>query len=195
MRVLVACEFTGIVRSAFRALGHDAYSCDLEPSEYEPEYHIQGDVLGVLNDGWELMVAHPPCTYLSNSGVQYLDAKVGRMVSGNARWMAMAAAAKLFNALKSAAIPKIAIENPIPHKYAKVLIGSYDQRVQPWQFGHGETKATCLWLKNLPPLTPTELCIGREKTLLNASRIERGAARSRTYPGIAVAMARQWGEA
>ena len=198
MKVLVACEFTGTVRSAFRAMGHDAWSCDLEPAEYEPEYHIVDDVRNVLDREWDLMVAHPPCTYLSNSGVRHLQWNVSKNgvaaeVIGDKRWQEMSAAAYFFNVLKSADVPKIAIENPIPHRYARILIGDYDQLIQPWQFGHGETKATCLWLKGLPKLEPTELCIGRESMMNKDSRTDRGSKRSRTFPGIAVAMARQWG--
>lgn len=185
MKVLVACEFSGIVRQAFSQRGHDAWSCDLLPTEI-PGQHIQGDVLKILNGDWDLMIAHPPCTRLCNSGVMWLKRRNlwGDMVDG----------ANFFNRLKNANIPKICIENPIPHKYAVEIIGKYDQVVQPWQFGHGETKATCLWLKGLPALKPTEIVTGRVQRLhrLPPSN-NRAKLRSITYQGIANAMAEQWG--
>lgn len=186
MRVLVACEYSGTVRDAFRALGHYAMSCDLLPTDV-PGPHYQGDVFDVIGDGWDLMIAHPPCTRLCNSGVCWLEKRN--------LWDDMKQGAAFFKRIMEADIPKIAIENPIPHKYALAEIGRrYDQIIQPWMFGHGETKATCLWLKNLPPLMST--CFSSERVqrlhLLPPSET-RAKERSKTYPGIAQAMAEQWG--
>lgn len=198
MRVLVACEFSGIVRDAFIAEGHDAISCDLLPTE-RPGPHIQGDVLDMLGDGWDLMIAHPPCTYLTNAGVRHLHSVpspngVVTKVHGEERWQAMRESAEFFNALKCAPIERIAVENPIPHKYARTLIGRYDQLVQPWMFGHGETKATCFWLKGLPPLMATVIHAERRHSVhMQPPGPDRWKNRSRTYPGIAKAMAQQWG--
>ena len=188
MRVLVACEFSGAVRDAFKEAGHDAWSCDLLPSDTEGN-HIVGNVLDVINDGWDLMIAHPPCTYLCNSGVSWLH-------KDESRWSKMRDGALFFKQLMDANIPQIAIENPIMHKYAVTVIGRrQDQLVQPWQHGHGETKATGFWLKNLSKLTPTNIVDGREQRLhkLGPSP-DRWKLRSTTYPGIAKAMATQWGE-
>lgn len=187
MRILIACEFSGIVRDAFAKQGNDAWSCDLLPTEREGN-HIHGDVLKHLNDGWDLMIAHPPCTYLCNSGVRWLTEREGR-------WQQMHDGALFFKALLDADIPKIAVENPIPHKYALEIIGrKYDEIIQPWWFGDGETKATCLWLKNLPPLMAT--CTSPERIQrvhsLPPSK-DRWMERSRTYQGFANAMASQWG--
>lgn len=180
MKVLVACEFSGIVRDAFIAHGHDAISCDLLPTE-RPGPHYQGDVRDVLADGWDLMVAHPPCTYLAVSG---------------ARWFAQrrpqqAAALAFVRLLLDAPIPRIALENPV--SVISSQIRRPDQIIQPWQFGHGETKATCLWLKNLPRLEPTRVVDGRAARVhrMPPSR-DRWRERSRTLPGIAEAMAAQW---
>ena len=138
MKVLVACEFSGIVRDAFIAKGHDAMSCDILPTE-SPGPHHRGDVLDIIYDGWDLMIAHPPCTYLTNSGVRWLHTQPGR-------WDQLRLAGEFFNRLLDAPINKICIENPIPHKYAIECMNGrrYTQLIQPWQFGHGETKATCL---------------------------------------------------
>ena len=180
MRVLVACEFSGIVRDAFRARGHDAVSCDLLPSE-RPGPHIQANVLDVLDDGWDLMVAHPPCTHLAVSG---------------ARWFAgrrseQAEALEFVRALLNAPIPRIALENPV--SVISTRIRRPDQIIQPWQFGHGETKATCLWLKGLPPLVPTDIVDGRTARVHRMPPgPERWRERSRTLSGIAAAMADQW---
>lgn len=186
MRVLIACEFSGRVRDAFRALGHDAISCDLLPTE-APGPHVQGDVRPLLRERWDVVIAHPPCTYLTNSGVRWLAEDPSRRVH-------MEGAAEFFLACLAANAPRVCVENPIPHKYARALVGRYSQIVHPWQFGHGETKATCLWLKGLPPLRPTDIVSGRAATVHRASPgPDRWKVRSRTYPGIAAAMASQWG--
>lgn len=187
MKVLIACEYSGIVRDAFIKKGHEAISCDLLPTESEGP-HYQGDVLDILDNRFDLMIAHPPCTYLCNSGVRWLKTQEGRKDK-------MITAALFFRILKNCSIPKIAIENPIMHKYAVEIIGRrQDQVIQPWQFGHGETKATCLWLKNLPKLEPTNIVEGREGRIhkLPPSK-DRWKIRSTTYQGIADAMAEQWG--
>lgn len=196
MRVLVACEYSGKVREAFRKLGHDAWSCDLLPADDNSPYHYQGDVFDIINDGWDLMIAHPPCTYLTNAGVSWLYRKEGR-------WEQMREGAEFFKLLMDAPIPKIAVENPIMHKYAVEIIGRrQDQVIQPWMFGHMEQKATCLWLKGLPPLTSTnnvrEEMSKLPKTVqqrlhyLPPSK-DRWKIRSETYQGIADAFAEQWG--
>ena len=187
MRVLIACEYSGRVRDAFLKLGHDAMSCDLLPTD-SPGPHYQGSVFDIIHDGWDLMIAHPPCTYLCNSGVSWLH-------KDPSRWDKMKDGANFFKSLLEANIPKVAIENPIMHKYAVEIIGlRQSQVVQPWMFGHGETKATCFWLKNLPPLTSTNIVEGREQRLhkLPPSK-DRWKIRSTTYQGIADAMASQWG--
>ena len=196
MKVLVACEFSGIVRDAFRERGHDAVSCDLDETEREGP-HICGDVREVLDRGWDLMIAHPPCTYLANSGVQHLwdmRPSTPQVLRGRDRVIAMKAAARFFLLLRNAPIERICIENTIPHKYATEAIGKYDQLIQPWMFGHDETKAICLWLKGLPKLRDTKVTLG------NAHRIhemspgpERAKERSRFFTGVAAAMADQWG--
>ena len=183
LRVLVACEFSGIVREAFRAKGHDAWSCDILPTEI-PGQHIQGDVLAILNDGWDMMIAHPPCTRICNSGVMWLERRN--------LWDDLYKAVDFFNCLLDANIHKICVENPIPHKYAD--IPKYSQIIQPWWFGHGETKATCLWLKNLPKLQPSDIVEGREQRLHKLPPSPtRAKERSRTYRGVAEGMAEQWG--
>ena len=194
LRILVACEFSGIVRDAFAAKGHDAWSCDLLPTE-RPGNHIQGDVLAVLNDGWDLMIGHPPCTYLTVSANKWLKdqpaRKSGALV-GEARRNARNEAIQFFMQLWNANITKIAIENPIGCMSS--VFRKPDQVLQPWMFGHGETKATCLWVKNLPPLQPTFIVEGREQKLHYLARTpDRWKNRSRTYQGIADAMADQWG--
>ena len=187
MKVLIACEFSGIVRDAFIAKGHDAVSCDLLPTE-KTGPHIQGDVLEILDDGWDLMIAHPPCTYLCNSGVRWLWESINR-------WDKMKEAGMFFKTLLNALIPRIICENPIPHKYAIREIGcKYNQIIQPWQFGHGETKAACLWLKGLPELKPTNIVEGRKQRIWKMAKTpDRGKKRSITFQGIANAMAEQWG--
>jgi hypothetical protein len=198
MNVLVACEFSGIVRDAFKDVGHNAISCDLLPSERDG-LHLCRDVRKVLFSNeygkfrFDLMIAHPPCTYLANSGVRWLYNK--DKTPNAERWHDMAEATKFFNDLLNADIPKICVENPIQHKHASKLINKkYDQIIQPWQFGHGETKATCLWLKNLPKLQPTKIVDGRKDRVHKLPPSEtRWKDRSRTYEGIARAMAEQWG--
>ena len=186
MRVLIACEFSGIVRDAFIALGHDAVSCDLLPSE-RPGPHIQGDVLGRLGDGWDMMIFHAPCTRLSLSGVRWLEERN--------LWHDMREAAEFFKTLLNAPIEKICGENPIQHHYASDIIGTrYTQIVQPWWFGHGEIKPICLWLKNLPPLIKTDEVSGRTARIhYESPGPDRWKNRSRTLPGVANAMAAQWG--
>ncbi len=199
MKVLVACEYSGIVRDAFLDEGHDAWSCDILPTETNSNRHIQGDVRDVLHWGWDmLMVAHPPCTRLCNSGVRWLfNPPNGK--TKDQMWQELREGAQLFSDLLNAPIEKICIENPVMHKHAKKLIEGYrdfTQSIQPWQFGHGETKRTCLWLKNLTPLTPTDIVEGREARIHKMPpSANRGKERSRFYPGIAKAMARQWGNA
>lgn len=187
MKILIACEYSAIVRDAFRKLGHDAWSCDILPTEGDPSFHFQGDVMEVLDKGWDMLIAHPPCTRLCNSGVMWLERRN--------LWNDMEKGAEFFKKLLEYPIEKIAVENPIPHKYALTLIGrKYDQIIQPWQFGHGETKATCLWLKNLPKLKPTKIVSGREQRLHNLPPSkDRAKIRGKTFQGIADAMAEQWG--
>lgn len=188
MRVLVACEFSGIVREAFRARGHDAVSCDLLESEQDGP-HIVGDAIKAAKaEHWDMMIAFPPCTYLCNSGVRWLYEKPGR-------WEQMQKAARFFRRLLKAPIARIAIENPVMHGHAVEIVGrGPDMTFQPWQFGHGEVKRTCLWLKGLPPLEPTEIVDGRTPRVHHASPgPSRWKQRSLTYPGVAAAMADQWG--
>ena len=197
MRVLIACEFSGTVRRAFTARGHDAWSCDLLPAEDGSNRHIVGDARDLLNDGWDLlMVAHPPCTRLCNSGVPWLTkAPPGRTLAD--MWAELETGAALFSAFWNAPIPRIAVENPVMHKHAKALIEGYAppaQSVQPWQYGHGEVKRTCLWLRGLPVLTPTDVVDGREARVHRMPPgPNRGKERSRFFSGIADAMADQWG--
>ena len=187
MRVLVACEYSGRVRESFRALGHDAWSCDLLPSEDASPYHVQRDVLTLCKEwrAWDLMIAHPPCTHLAVSGSRWFPKKIasGEQQEG----------IDFFLALARAPIPRIAIENPV------CIMSSVwrepDQVIQPWQYGHGETKATCLWLKGLPPLVPTNIVPGREARIHNMPPgPNRWKERSRTFEGIAAAMAAQWSD-
>lgn len=184
LRVLVACEFSGTVRRAFRAIGHDAWSCDLLPAEDGSPHHIQGDALAANGDGWDLMIAHPPCTHLAVSGARWWAEKAQEQKD----------ALEFVRALMGAPIPRICIENPISR--ISSAIRKPDQIVQPWMFGHGETKATCLWLKGLPLLQPTQIADGREARIHRMSPgPDRWRERSRTYAGIAAAMAMQWGGA
>ncbi|MDB4543724.1 hypothetical protein N9Z82_02090 [Akkermansiaceae bacterium] len=183
LKVLIACEYSGSVRDEFTKLGHDAMSCDLLPTESEGK-HYQGDVRDVLDYPWDLMIAHPPCTHLSVSGARHFKAKRldGRQQS----------AVSFFLALSKADIPKIAIENPVC--IMSSLWRKPEQTIQPWQYGHGETKATCLWLKGLPCLEPTNIVEGREARIHKMPPgPNRWKERSKTFPGIAKAMAKQWG--
>jgi hypothetical protein len=198
MRVLVACECSGAVRRAFRALGHDAWSCDYQAAEDYSPYHIRGDAIAAIYGGkWDLLIAHPECTYLANSGAKHLYAGMKAENGPNPdRWALMGAAAQFFNSMLVAPVPRICIENPIMLGHPKRIFGIPDptQIIQPWQFGHGETKATCLWLYNLPPLEPTNIVEGREQRVWKMGPGEnRKRDRSRTYRGIAQAMASQWG--
>ena len=184
MRVLVACEFSGTVRRAFRALGHDAWSCDLLPAEDgETISHFQDDVRRRLTwTHWDLLIAHPPCTHLAVSGARWFKGKQAEQE----------AALDFVRALMAAPIPRIAIENPV--SIISSRIRKPDQIIQPWQFGHGETKATCLWLKGLLPLRPTNIVEGREARIHKMPPgPDRWKERSRTFEGIAQAMASQWG--
>ncbi len=196
IRVLVACEFSAIVRNAFAARGHDAWSCDLLETEI-PGNHYQGDIFditsnwGIIGGIPDLLIAHPPCTYLCNSGVRWL-------YSDSDRWQKMHNAARLFYKLWELPITKICIENPIPHKYAK--LPKYSQIIQPWQFGEDASKATCLWLKNLPNLIPTNIIkkqIYSNQTKSGQNNLppskHRAMDRSRTYKKIAEAFSSQWG--
>ena len=181
MRVLIACEYSGTVRDAFIAIGHDAITCDLLDTDV-PGPHYKGDVYDILHDGWDLMIAHPPCTHLAVSGARWFKDKQ----------VEQAEALDFVRLLLDAPIPKIALENPI--SIISSRIRKPDQIIQPWQFGHGETKATCLWLKNLPKLQPTNIVDGREPRIHKLPPSpDRWKIRSKTYDGIAKAMAQQWG--
>lgn len=182
MRVLVACEFSGTVRDAFITRGHDAMSCDLLPSE-TPGPHYKGDVRDVLGAGWDLLIAHPPCTHLAVSGARWFKEKAAEQ----------AEALEFVRLLLDAPIARIALENPV--SIISSRIRKPDQILQPWQFGHGEVKATCLWLKGLPRLVPTNIVDGREARVHRMPPgPDRWKERSRTFSGIAEAMAEQWGE-
>jgi hypothetical protein len=181
MNVLVACEFSGVVRRAFRERGHDAWSCDLVEAEDGDAHHIRHDCLEIVGAGWDLVIAHPPCTYLCSSG---------------ARWWAgrrreQEEAIRFFLVIARAPAARMVLENPIGILSTRVARPT--QIIQPWMFGHGETKATCLWLKNLPPLVPTDIVAGREQRIHHMSS-SWSRERSRTYHGIAQAMAEQWGK-
>lgn len=197
MRVLVACEFSGVVRRAFAARGHDAWSCDLLPAEDRSNKHIIGDARDILDDGWDLLaVFHPPCTRLCNSGVRWLSTPPPGRTAAEMQ-AELIGAADLFSAFWNAPIERVAVENPIMHKHAKALIRNYAapaQTIQPWQFGHGEIKGTCLWLRGLPKLQPTQIVEGR---VARVHRMPPGPnrwkERSRTFAGVAEAMADQWG--
>jgi len=202
MKVLIACEYSATVRDAFAARGHDAWSCDLLPSDKSGQ-HIQGDVLEVLDRGWDLLIAHPPCTYLTNSGVTWLWENKKENMKNEQRWKDLDEGAAFFKRLLECDIPKICVENPIPHKYAVMRIGrKYDQLVQPYHFGHKESKATCFWLKGLDPLVHTTNLKAETMALPYKERNrlhylppspDRWKIRSTTYQGIADAMAQQWG--
>jgi hypothetical protein len=201
VRVLIACERSGVVRRAFRERGHDAWSCDLEPADDGSPYHFQQDALIAAYNApyaswWDLLIAHPECTYLANSGAKHLYAGMKAENGPNGdRWALMGAAAQFFLTLLNAPIPRIAVENPIMLGHPRRLfnIPAPTQIIQPWMFGHGETKATCLWLKGLPPLVPTNVVEGREQRIWKMGPgPDRKRARSETFAGIAAAMAEQW---
>lgn len=194
MKILIACEYSGRVRDAFRKLGHDAWSCDLLPSDSPTLFHYQGDVLDIIDEGWDLMIAHPPCTHLAISGARYFPEKIA---DGRQQ-----AALEFVQKLMDSPIPKIAIENPVSVISSKIR--KPDQIIQPYEYGHPETKKTCLWLKGLPKLNPTNV-VEPEFIVANGKRYspihyysyrnqkERAHIRSLTYQGIADAMANQWG--
>lgn len=189
MKVLVACEFSGIVRDAFIEAGHESISCDLLPTE-RPGPHIQDNVLLHLNKGWDMMIAHPPCTRLCNSGVRWLHERD--------LWAEMEKSAKFFKTLLEASIPRIAIENPVMHRYAMEIIGHRPNfSIQPWQLGAPFKKRTCFWTKNLPPLKPlrgASDCDAVAYSYNAPPHPDRWKNRSRTYPGVAKEMANQWGK-
>lgn len=190
MKVLVACEESQEVTKAFINAGHDAMSCDLLPGAKGLPHHM-GDVREILYNDWDLIIAHPPCTYLSNSGVRWLYKRGTRERIGE-RWTAMFEASRFFKLFLDHPCKKVCVENPVPHGYASLPAST--QRVQPYQFGHGETKMTCLWLKGLPKLQYTSVVFGREARVHRmAPGPDRAKMRSKTYPGIAKAMAEQWG--
>jgi len=191
MKILIACEYSGVVRDAFTAKGHDAWSCDILPTE-SPGNHIQGDVLEVLNDGWDMMIGHPPCTYLSNAGARFLYPKG---VLNNERLKLGLDAKLFFMKLFNASIPKIAIENPIPSTVFE--LPKYDQIIQPYEHGHPLQKRTCLWLKNIQKIVPSNIVAKRQSSKVpgnwfNKGGIERQKNRAKTFQGIANAMADQW---
>jgi hypothetical protein len=207
LRVLIGCECSGAVRRAFRARGHDAWSCDLKPAEDGSPFHIQGDLLGHLNDGWDIGIFHPVCRYLANSGAKHLYAGMKKENGPNEqRWRDMREGAEFFKFCLNAPIPRIAVENPVMHGHAAKIIGvKPSQIIHPWQYGHKETKATCLWLKGLPKLVPANV-VGPppkdpqerkswERVFRAPPGPNREADRSRTLEGIAGAMAAQWSEA
>lgn len=199
-RVLVGCEFSGTVRDAFLRRGYDAWSCDLLADDHGSNRHIRGDVRDVLGEGWDLLVvAHPPCTRLCNSGVRWLsEPPPGR--TREEMWAELDEGAELFSTFWNAPVPRIAVENPVMHRHAKERIRGYapfTQSVQPWEYGHPESKRTCLWLRGLPPLTPTNIVAGREAKVHRATGwgqagLDRAHERSRFFTGIADAMADQW---
>lgn len=183
MKVLIACEFSGVTRRAFRERGHDAWSCDLLYAEDGDPHHFQCDTLDVINDNWDMMIAFPPCTHLSVSGARYFAEKE------ELQQLSL----EFVRTLLCAPIDKIALENPVG--MISTRIRKPDQVIQPWQFGHGEKKTTCLWLKNLPKLYSTNIAEGEVRRILKYSpSADRGKERSRSYPGLAMAMAEQWGK-
>jgi len=184
MKILIACEYSGIVRDAFIAKGHTAISCDILPSESDKGEHYQGDVNDILMAGWDMIIAFPPCTHLAVSGARWFPEKQ--------KDYRQQKAIVFFLQLALAPVKKIAVENPIG--IMSTIWRKPDQIIQPWQFGHGETKATCLWLKGLPKLYPTDIVDGRENRIhrMPPSK-DRAKLRSKTFKGIAEAMASQWG--
>ncbi len=193
MKILIACEYSGVVRDAFRKLGHDAWSCDIIPTDADPAYHIQGDVLEIIDQGWEMMIAHPPCTYLSNAGAKHLY--LGGTLNID-RYHKGLVAKEFFLKLLNANIPKIAVENPMLSKVFEMP--AHTQEIQPYQFGHPVTKKTRLWLKNLPLLQPTNIvepninCHDAGTWFMKGGK-DRQKNRAKTFQGIADAMAQQWG--
>jgi hypothetical protein len=195
--ILVACEYSATVRDAFRRQGHNAFSCDVLPTDGDPEFHIQGDAREVsLSRQWHMVIAHPPCTYLAVSGVRWLHTQEGR-------WEKMKEGAEFFRFFLDLDVPYVAVENPVMHRYATEIIGQkQDQVVQPWMFGHPESKGTALWLKGLPLLRSTKNVYleaasksakQRDRMHWAAPGPDRWKLRSKTYEGIATAMAKQWG--
>ncbi len=187
MKMLIACEYSGEIRDAFLAKGHDVTSCDLLPTE-RPGPHYQGDVRDIINDPWDMIIAHPDCRFICNSGVRWLT-------NNPDRWYSLRKACGFFCMFLYHKCPKIVIENPVPHKHAMKYIGlKYNQIIHPWQHGHGETKSTCLWIKGVPELKPTEIVEGREQRIwkMPPSK-DRSKLRAKTFSGIATAMAEQWG--
>jgi len=188
VRVLVACEFSGTVRDAFRRLGHDAVSCGLLPTE-KPGPHVEGDVLPLLREPWDLVIAHPPCTRLCNSGVRWLAERN--------LWQEMRNGAAFFLECLNANTLRVAVENPVMHRYAREIIGrGPDFTVQPWQFGDPTKKRTCFWTRGLPALQPTSTMTAEDakpECHMTSPGPHRWKQRSKTYPGIAQAMAEQWG--
>ena len=193
MRVLVACEYSGIVRDAFIARGHDAMSCDLLPTD-APGPHYEGDVTEILRDGWDLLIGHRPCTVLSSCGNRWLfeDCATG---TAHERTLRREAAIEFFQLLYNAPIPHVAIENPRPHPYVLERVGPISDYVQPWMFGDQESKGIYLWLRNLPPLMSTSIESHRpQKKWLLPPSADRAKLRSEFFPGVAAAMADQWGD-
>ena len=192
MRVLIACEFSGVVRDAFRARGHDAMSCDLLPTE-RPGPHYHGDVFDIIDDGWDMMIAHPPCTYLSNAGARHLYP--GGVLNKDRLCLGLEAK-RFFMRLLESGIGRVCIENPVPSKVFG--LPPYSQIVHPWMFGHPFQKRTCLWLRDLPILVASEIVVSAQSTKIAGNWFNRGGLcrqqnRAKTFPGIAAAMAEQWG--
>ena len=192
MKILVACEFSGTVREAFAAKGHNVWSCDILPTEL-PGQHYQGDVMDILDDGWDMMIAHPPCTYLSNAGARFLYPK--KQLNEDRLKLGMEAK-EFFMALYNANIDKIVVENPVPSKIYG--LPKYSQTIQPYEYGHPFQKKTCLWLKNVPQLEPTNIVSIRQSTKVPGNWFNKGGKdrqknRAKTFEGIADAMAEQWG--
>ncbi len=201
MRVILGCERSGVMRRAFRALGHDAWSCDLLPAADGSEFHIRGDIRDLPRHGWDLAIFFPDCTYICNSGVRWLDnPKPGQKVkglTGPERWRASFEACELFRFCLNFPAPRVAVENPIPHKYAVGWIGRrYDCTVQPYEHSDPFTKRTCFWLRNLAIPKPTNI-IPKDQRIaachLASPGDDRGQIRSETYPGLASALAATWG--
>lgn len=199
MRVLIGCEYSGAVRRAFRALGHDAWSCDLLPAEDGSPHHYQSDIFQIIaSQGWDALIFFWPCTFLCRSGQQWLNRfpkkPKANILYGPARQSALREHATNFKKLLDCGIPLIGGENPKMNCHAEKIVGRSSQKIQPWEFGHGETKETHLWLRGLPPLMATDIVTGREQRIFKMSPGKnRGHERSRTYQGIASAMALQWG--